>query len=495
MRRPEAVVLAALALLLAGCTTPQTEVATADATLDPGLSVVSRAAAGATNATANETPPLPSAIPLMPTRVLFDEPVALPMTEGFGGGEPNIAALPDGTLFVAAPTGAAESGAVEGGGYLWRSKDGGETWEMLRGPTGGSPVAAFCSCDSDVVTSPDGWVYYTDWWISGFFGPGNYLVERSSDGGDTWEASPITTREALANAVDRQWLVAGPDGFVALFYSYYGGSTPFFGIRPPADLPLADAKPGVHVVVSRDHGETWGDAQVVVDGGTWQIAHARILPDGTLVMPYGLVDAEESFWRDPSAVMLAVSKDQGASWEHVEVAKVPEGFDNLWAVQADVDQSGAIHVAWSARVDDDIMATYVATSRDLGKTWTEPLALRAEGLNFLPWVATFGESTVAVGWYGGNATGDPTEADAPWYAYVAESQDGGETFAVHRVWETPVKEGAFCPKGAACEGDRELLDYVSMAYDAQGRLHYAFARSDAGEALTLVANELAEMGA
>ncbi|HVM45407.1 MAG TPA: sialidase family protein, partial [Candidatus Thermoplasmatota archaeon] len=191
----------------------------------------------------------------------------------------------------------------------------------------------------------------------------------------------------------------------------------------------------------------------------------------------------------PSSVMLAVSTDGGATWEHREVAEAPEGFDNLWAVQADVDASGAIHVAWAARVDDERMATYVATSRDLGRTWTTPLALRDAGLNFLPWVAAFGDSTVAVGWYGGDATGEPDKApaDALWYAYVAQSTDGGASFVVQRVSDTPVKKGELCPKGGACRGDRELLDYVSLAYDANGDLHYAYAVSEKDVARTLVA--------
>ena len=490
MRRPEALSLVAL-LLLAGCTTPEAEVATTEVPVDEGVDVVSRAPTAAANATTSNGPILeePSASAL-PARIRFGEPVALPMVGGYGGGEPNIAALPDGTLFVAAPTGMAESGVIEGGGYLWRSQDGGATWEQLRGPSGTLPVGPFCSCDSDVVTSPDGWVYYTDWWIAGYLGPGNYLVERSSDGGETWDATPITSREAITR-VDRQWLVAGEDGFVGLFYNRFGIG---FGPVVVNSGEVPDVATGIHAVFSRDHGATWSDPVVVVPHGA-QIGHARILPDGTLVQPYGYneYDAEKGSWRSPSFVNVAVSTDGGQTWESHPVAQAPEGFDNLWAVQADVDRSGAIHVAWSARVDDDIMATYVATSRDGGRTWTDPLALRAEGLNFLPWVAAYGNDTVAVGWYGGDATGEPTEADEEWFAYVAESHDGGETFAVHRVSEEPVKTGPMCPRGAACDGDRELLDYVSMVYDATGALHYAFARSDDDMAVTLVANELREL--
>lgn len=476
-----------LIVIAAGCTAPGADVAPADVIdEDPNVTVVARPAASADGDGAAVPAPDVGASPAVvlppPARLPFGEPVELPLLDGFGGGEPNIAALPDGTLFATSPTGAAPPNALEGGGYLWRSTDGGATWDMLRGPD--CPAAcAFCSCDSDVVASEDGWVYYTDWWIAGFAGPGNYLVERSSDGGETWEATPITTREALLSLVDRQWLVAGADGFVGLFYSYR-----LFN----AGLPLSDLQSGVHAVFSMDHGATWGQPVVVLAGGAWQIAHPQMMPDGSIVMPYGLVPDANEFWRDPSVVMLAVSTDQGLTWEHREVAKAPEGFDNLWAVQAAVDARGAVHVAWSARVDDDHMATYVATSRDAGVTWTAPLALRSNGGNFLPWAATFGNDTVAVGWYGGDATGDPagSKSDALWFAFVAQSTDGGETFVVQRVSDDPVKEGDLCPRGAACEGDRELLDYVSMVYDAQGNLHYAFARSEDDVAHTLVATAL-----
>lgn len=472
--------------ILAGCTSPAADVAPAqdDGPLDEGVEVVSRTNASApapTVASPGTAPSQPVVLP-PPRRVPFGLPVELPLVGAIGAGEPNIAALPDGALFVTSPTGLqAKPNALEGAAYLWRSTDGGATWDTLRAPDPGpAGVGPFCSCDADVVSSPDGTVYFSDWW------DGNYMMEASADGGETWTSNPFLTREATPFVrVDRQWLVAGEGGFVGLFYSYFAQLVDVPG------APLSELASGVHAVFSTDGGASFGQPLVVVDHGV-QIAHPRMLPDGTLVMPYGDMPGS---WRDAGAVMLAVSKDQGASWEHVQVAEVPEGFDNLWAVQGDVDATGAVHVGWAARVDDDVMATYLSTSRDLGQTWTAPLALRAEGLNFLPWVAATGNGTVAVGWYGGDATGDPSEADAPWYAYVAESRDGGETFAVHRVSEDPVKEGALCPRGASCAGDRELLDYVSLVYDASGNLHYAFARSDGGVAQTLVATALAEVGA
>jgi hypothetical protein len=134
------------------------------------------------------------------------------------GAEPNLAFLEDGTVFVTAP--AFRNGKAnlhEGAAYLWRSTDQGASWDVLRSPSAQGPLS-FCTCDADVVTSPDGWVYYTDWWIT----PAgqNFVVEASGDGGATWQSTPLTTTDT--RRMDRQWLIAGEDGFVGLFYSYFG---------------------------------------------------------------------------------------------------------------------------------------------------------------------------------------------------------------------------------------------------------------------------------
>jgi hypothetical protein len=167
------------------------------------------------------------------------------------------------------------------------------------------------------------------------------------------------------------------------------------------------------------------------------------------------------------------------TWHDTRIAEVPLGFDNLWAVQGAVDAAGAIHVAWAARTGEN-MTVYHSESRDVGITWTEPLALTSGGLHFLPWVAARGDGQVAIAWYGGNATGKPEEApeDAEWFAYVAERKAPGEPFSLGVAsGATPVKIGPLCPKGAACTGNRELLDYPSLVYDADGALHVAFATS------------------
>lgn len=447
--------------LLAGCTAPTTEV-------DPAAAALPRLAFGPTLA--------------------MDQPTS--------GAEPNLAVAPDGTLWITAVAGAQERPNHEtGAAWLWRSTDGGASWETLREPARDTPLGSipgtrrpFGSSDADVTTSPDGYVYYSDWWnwgapltwpvappvllpVSPFVRYGNYLVERSADRGATWESTPVTTLDSFGG-IDRQWLVAGPDGWVGLFYAYFHGPNP----SRPGDVRGLEGASSIQAVYSTDHGETWTKPAPVVENdasGFSQIAHPRLTSDGLLWMPHGWMGGDS--WTSPSEVRVALSDDLGATWRQVKVADVPEGFDNLWAVQGDHTPEGTLHVAWGARTGET-MTLFHASSADDGETWSAPDAVRAEGLNFLPWVAA-GPDGVALMWYGSDATGDPVEAPegTAWWPYVATRENGA--WALARASAMPVKTGPMCPRGAACPGERELLDYPSLAYGPDGGLHVAYATS------------------
>jgi hypothetical protein len=444
-------------------------------------------------------------LPATPAPLAFLPEV--PMPQLVGGAEPNLAALPDGTLFLTVPVGGSDRpNTQQGSAYLWRSQDGGQTWEVLRSPRieqvpaeNAPTVGAFCSCDADVVTSPDGWVYYSDWWISGGgLGPGNYLVESSADGGASWTANTLPIPQNAFASMDRQWLVAGDDGFVALAYSFFSPA-PCFLVCATAAVPafgLDRAGQAIEAVFSTDHGATWTDPTPIVPAGDYslQIGHPRIAPDGNVWMPYGSVPTiqDGTFWRDPSQVRVAVVSPIGEPVADVLVAEVPQGFDNLWAVQGAQDpDTGRAYAVWAARTDDNHSALSISWSDDLS-AWSPAHALDATGINVLPW-ADARAGNVTFGWYGSETLGDPvnetTAADAKWHAYAAEWRAGmdlGDVVPV-QVSPDPVKEGPMCPRGAACGGDRELLDYVGVLYAPDGRLHYAFARSSGGTAYVHVA--------
>ena len=426
------------------------------------------------------------------------------MEQPTGGAEPNLAVAPDGTLWIAAVAGSQERpNAMQGAAWLWTSKDHGASWQNVRAPQRDTPLGTvqgtrrpFGSSDADVVVAKDGWVYSTDWWNWGSpvvapvpgaagLGPnnryGSYLVEASGDGGKSWTSAPVTTLDSIGG-IDRQWLVPGPNGTLGLFYAYFHGQQN--AIRNAGDLNgRGDALMSIESVWSTDHGASWSNPVTVVptaSNADYQIGHPRFVGNSTYVMPYGWIDwtSGTDDWHNPSEVRLAVSRDNGTSWTSRVVASVPEGFDNLWAVQGAVDATGRVVVAWAARTGET-MTLFESESTDLGLSWSAPVALRAEGLNFLPWVAARADGEVAIGWYGGDAKGDPMVAppDAQWFPYVAHRAGVGQPWGVAKVSQEPIKTGPMCPKGAACAKDREALDYLSLDFDSTGALHVAFAKS------------------
>ena len=426
------------------------------------------------------------------------------MDQPTSGAEPNLAILPDGTLFITAVAGSQERpNHAQGAAWLWRSTDDGATWETLRAPARETPLGSlpqtrrpFGSSDADVVASPDGWVYYSDWWnwgapvttpaspvplpvqgVSPNTRYGSYLVERSSDGGATWDATSVTTLHSLGG-IDRQWLVAGEDGWVGLFYAYFHGPSPgVAGTRPLGE------RMSIQAVYSTDHGETWSGPAPVVEAPApegLQIAHPRLTSDGLLWMPFAWAIENETYWTNPGEVRVAVSDDLGATWDVVKIADAPGGFDNLWAVQGDHDDAGALHVAWAQRRGEHMVVRH-AESADGGLMWSAPDDVSAPGLAVLPWVAAQRDGDVAVGYYAAEATGEAEEVadDVAWHAVIARrvGDDAGEAWARANASPEPVKVGPLCPKGAACTADRELLDYFSLDFDTEGKLHVAYAKS------------------
>ncbi|MCA1812705.1 MAG: glycoside hydrolase, partial [Halobacteriales archaeon] len=434
-------------------------------------------------------PIAPSMLPSVEVpRLRFAPEVALPQ-DGFGA-EPSVAVLPDGTVFVVSTSfGEDRPNMVQGAGWLWRSKDTGATWDKLRGPEhSGRPGLSFCSCDSDVATSPDGWVYYSDGWVDGqyvgagglgyYASAGSYLVERSSDGGSTWTSAPVTTLDGTTG-IDRQWLLAGADGFLMLAYSWQRAPVYATGLGGDATSDVVPRGNALRAVLSADHGATWSAPVDVVAAETGHfhfIGHPRRMPDGGMVLPY----ADHAFPGNASSVALAVSRDGGKTWRSLPVAPEPDGIKTFWPVQGDVDAAGHIVLAWSA-VHAGNHTLRAAESGDGGATWV-PILEPMNGTQLFPWVAAR-DGEVAIAWYGSEATGEPMDAPGPsaWRGVVALRRAPGEPFVLGPMRDTPLKEGPLCPYGGSCPKDRELLDFPGLAYLPDGALLAAFAFSEPGD--------------
>lgn len=382
--------------------------------------------------------------------------------------EPNVITGPDGKMWTVAPGSAiGEPNVHDAEVHLWRSEDGGASWETLR-IANHDADGYFCSCDADIALGPEGTLYLTDFWISP--AANGFVVQASEDGGESFgPGNFVTTTNPVAN--DRQYVTAGTEAGV-VYLSYARGTL------TPSGAPDA----GLHLWRSDDGGRTFTQRTHVAGAsdGFPLIAKPRVGPDGTVYFPwYEVTDGDPT--QGTSTVKLGVSTDGGQTFEVREVAQ-SDGY-GIWPLQADVGPDGTVHLAWMDRMDGGgSQLKYTHTSGQAGSFAPVRTVGWANGTAVLPWVAAAGSGRAAVGFYGTPKPVVPTEAPngTRWDAWALTVEAGGDASEPVRVSPFPVKVGPMCPNGAGCEGDRELLDYPAVAWD-DGRLTMVFAVSTLDE--------------
>jgi hypothetical protein len=197
----------------------------------------------------------------------------------------------------------------------------------------------------------------------------------------------------------------------------------------------------LYVGQSHDFGATWTQ-QKLTDSKRYYYAYdARVLADGTVVfsessLEYsGSKNVQGEVWHH-----AIVSRDGGATWENVVVARVPTGETcvadgckpDFYLGQTSVvsDAPGHLVFAYEApAAANGPQRVYVSTSSDEGATWSQgaPVSVGGEDATG-PRLASFGGTTRL--WYVQTADGDNPDA---WNVWYRSSADGGST------WSSPVK--------------------------------------------------------
>jgi hypothetical protein len=177
-------------------------------------------------------------------------------------------------------------------------------------------------------------------------------------------------------------------------------------------------------------------------------------------------------------IEAAFSGNNGLVWQTVTVAR-GSGSPGIFPVAA-YDDAGNAYVAWAAqRAGNQAWEVHLARSLDGGATW-EPDVLRvsAGGTNVLPWAAAGAEGQVALAWYHTEEQGHPESVEGLWHVQFAQVTGAqGATPQVQRSLASPepVHEDDLSISGLGGAGDRDLLDFLSIAIDAQGMAHIAYA--------------------
>lgn len=463
--------------------------------------------------------------------VAYRPPALEPLAKGFGFfattiagpgiGEPGIAVNRRGHIFI--------NGALNGptgGGSVWRSLDGGRTWDVKQGLDDPG-----ISGDTDLAIAPDdGTIYF----MNLAYGPFSNMVYTSRDNGATYSGPSVAGADS-----DRQWFTAAPNGRVYVTYHDISAVSHMWVYR------------------SDDHGATFRPvgnialgAESMVDTwcGNHQAGRPQINPrnpDEYYVF-YSTAPFADCHRSNPagashhlSQVWIARSSDAGQTFTHTKVYESDSNTDhNLMGL--DIDAAGNLYIVIAesngrdapllvkdpetrglrngepgeatataqrraAATAEKALSTHVKlfVSKDKGATWGGPFLvdqLKDHHSNVFAAVSAGDAGRVNIAWYTSRAS-TFEDADATWTIAMAQSRNAlssRPTFTQTRVSPGVVHTGPICQAGLGCSvsgANRNLLDfmaidtgpngmaYVTWAADTSGEVKIQFARQTAGPSL------------
>lgn len=258
-----------------------------------------------------------------------------------------------------------------------RSSDGGSKWEVVS-PSVGDLLNVHASTGDPYVFVDNhkegSRVFTVD--LQGYVCS---LLSFSDDGGNTWTTNPFGCGRPVN---DHQTLFSAPPvssttiGYPNLIYycfqevtssscskSLDGGLS--FIPAGTTSFPAFDDPTGEMCGALHGHGFGAGDGSIYI-------------PKVHCGLPW-----------------LAISRDEGATWERTQVARMPAaGHDASVAV----DRAGNIYYAF---ISKDLLP-YLVVSRDDGKSWGKPMMVGSPGVteSSLPSIAIGPTSEVVVGYMG-----------------------------------------------------------------------------------------------
>ena len=248
------------------------------------------------------------------------------------------------------------SGSVSWG-HIERSEDGGETWERILDTTGKSshPYPTYVRTGyTDISRAGDGslWSTWVDAYSKGSANPTE--IWKSTDGGDSWSLSK--TLSAVGNVGN--WVVCDPEDSLRVAAL----------INPPGAAPQ-----NVRICITHDGGSSWSEITSTLkcawNDNSWATnAHIVFGSGGRLVFHrpgqwygYGFTPAE----------VLWTSDDYGATWT-LRYSHIPDhyvGYNPTWYAFDMLAVGSTIYVAWYWPGGPLGNRYFIGRSTDNGDTW------------------------------------------------------------------------------------------------------------------------------
>jgi hypothetical protein len=286
------------------------------------------------------------------------------------------------------------------------------------------------------------------------------LTAFSDDDGQTWTPSQGA---GIPASVDHQTLGGGP--FAAPLTR--DGSLPLY--THAVYYCSQDVGFDASCAVSLDGGLTFGPAVRIyteLDCEAGLHGHVKVAPDGTAYVPTKACGGQQS---------VIVSENNGLTWS---IRKVPGTTAGGTDPSVGIGTDGTVYFGYS---NGDGHA-HAVVSHTKGLTWTNDRDLgyyQNIASSVFP-SAVAGDANRASIFFLGSTTagtgavgGDPAGFNGTWYAYVATTYDGGNSWTtVNATPGDPVQRGPVCLQGTVgCSGNtRNLLDFNDLTVDKFGRV-------------------------
>jgi hypothetical protein len=367
------------------------------------------------------------------------------------GAEPELKIDSQGNIYVTAPIGVQYAQS-----FLWKSEDGGVSYDLLRGaPFLQRPNPGAGSGDATIAFLPPANGGKSDAVVwSDMVALAGLQNAATFDGGNTFPPD-YWNEYASEPLADRQWLAAMhiPGTDINRVYQWYN------------QVNVG----GDSVIYTDDYGKTW------VEGmrGIASSSPGNIAADPVRKKVYVT-------WGDGPNVMVAAGGVDANDFKPYKAAEGKGNVGTLFTV-LDVDTAGNVYVVWSN--DAEPRSTYLAVSTDEAKTWSDPIPVSppSHKTTVFPWVVAGDPGRVWVVWYGSKGPEPATTNNGPWHAYAAQSLNAlskKPKFKVVTASDRVMHDNEICLSGIGCTAgqaeDRNMLDDFTADIDPQGMLWVSF---------------------
>jgi hypothetical protein len=301
------------------------------------------------------------------------------------------------------------------------------------------------------------------------------LMSFTDDDGETWTPSQ---GGSLMSGVDHQTVGGGP----------FHAPLPAGATYPNAIYYCSQDVGAANCALSVDGGATFGPAVPIysINNCTGLHGHIKVGPDGTAYVPNRGCGGTDTLFHTDGNQAAIVSEDNGATWN---IRAIPNSQAAAGDPAVTIGKGNKLYFAYA---NSDIHPA-VAVSDDHGVSWHNiadvGVTQNIQNVDF-PAITAGDNNRAAYAFLGSTTAGDGSARDFPglWHVYVSTTYDGGASWQTVDVTPNDPVQRYGIWRGGGSPVHRNLLDFIGIDVDKQGRVLVAYADGCAGAACVQAQN-------